>query len=135
MRTEEKEKPDGIEEVTNSLPNLIKQCVDLMDTPVEKKMAVYASTVMTGALMPNLNFTYDGVTNYPNLYCLIIYPPASGKRKLTALRRVLSKVDEEQMDLNAKLRQKFKIEEKVFEKKIFKGEQAEPPKKPQLNSY
>jgi len=116
----------------NTLPNLIKQCVDLMDTPDEKKMALNASTVLTGALLPHVSFAYDNRLNYTNLYSVIVFPPASGKGKLTVLRGVLDKVEEEQINRNAKLRREFETAKKIYERKLLKGEHADPPEKPQL---
>ena len=78
----------------NDLPDLVKGTVNLMESPQEKYMGLYATSVLTGALMPHVWTNYDGNVNYPALMLLVSFPPAAGKGKLALLPLVLKKIND-----------------------------------------
>jgi hypothetical protein len=118
-------KKRDLAKVVETLPKLIKGNVSLMDTDEERKMALYVSTVMAGALMPNVHFTYDKVTNYANVFLLIIYPPASGKGKMAQVQRLLDPVLEKQKKACDEARLAYLAAKKKIEK-----DGGIPPDKP-----
>lgn len=128
---DEIESSKSLEDVINTSPGLICDTVSLMETTGEKTMSLYAMTVIAGAIMPHIHFNYDGVISYPNLYALVVFPPGSGKGRLTQVRHVLDKIHEEQMENNGKAMGAYKSRLKTFEK-TKGGKLPERPKLPML---
>lgn len=103
-----------------------------MDTTEEKKMALYASIVVAGSLMPHGWINYDTKVNYPALMLLISYPPASGKGKLALLAKLVEKISAEQTAQNRSALKNYRTEMRYFEKSVRKGEESILPEKPKL---
>ncbi len=123
-----------LNQVIDTLPQPIKEVVELMNTKEEKLMALFASTAMSGALMPKVSFYYDGVKNHPNTYVLIIFPPASGKGRLGQLSKLFDRISDYQLSANSEKLTKYRADLKKYEKAISKGETATIPSKPVLRS-
>ena len=122
----------NIQQIINGLPEPLKTVVNLMDTAEEKKMAMYASIVVAGSLMPHGWINYDSKVNYPALMLLISFPPASGKGKLALLARLVEKVSLEQTEANRSAIKNYRTALRIFEKAVRKGEEAIMPEKPRL---
>ncbi len=119
--------------VVGRLPKLIAKSVYLMDTDEEKKMTLYAISIISGALMPKVWINYGGKVNHPALMLMMAYPPASGKGKLALLPLVLRKIIDEQKKINNQSMAQYRIEMKIYEKNVGKGNPpGEMPKKPNL---
>lgn len=118
--------------ITDNLPNTISSCVNLMNTPEEKMMAIYSGITIAGALMPHAWFNYDNKRNYPQTMFVIIYPPASGKGKVALFTRLMSKINAEQKQHNNRLLKDYQSKMKVYQSLLKKGEQIEHPTKPNL---
>jgi hypothetical protein len=119
--------------VVGRLPKLIAKSVYLMDTDEEKKMTLYAISIISGALMPKVWINYGGKVNYPALMVMMAYPPASGKGKLALLPLVLRKIIDEQKKINNQSMAQYRLEMKIYEKNVGKGNPpGEMPKKPNL---
>ena len=119
--------------VVGRLPKLISKSVYLMDTDEEKKMTLYAISIISGALMPKVWINYGGKVNHPALMVMMAYPPASGKGKLALLPLVLRKIIDEQKKINNQSMAQYRLEMKMYEKNISKGNPpGEMPKKPNL---
>lgn len=116
----------------NDLPDLVKGTVNLMESPQEKYMGLYATSVLTGALMPHVWTNYDGNMNYPALMLLVSFPPAAGKGKLALLPLVLKKINDELRTTNNRLMKKYLMELKAYEKEKKTGNPPLPPEKPRL---
>ena len=99
--------------VVGRLPKLIAKSVYLMDTDEEKKMTLYAISIISGALMPKVWINYGGKVNYPALMVMMAYPPASGKGKLALLPLVLRKIIDEQKKINNQSMAQYRLEMKI----------------------
>ena len=99
----------------NDLPDLLKGTVNLMESPQEKYMGLYATTVLTGSLMPHVWTNYDGKMNNPALMLLVSFPPAAGKGKLALLPLVLKIINEELRATNNHLMKTYRMELKEYE--------------------
>lgn len=122
----------SMQDVTDSIPEPIRWCVDQMSTPDEKIMCLFAATAMTGALMPKVRVNYANQISYPALMAHIIFPPASGKGKLNQLSKLLDQIKSEQMAKNDGLMTKYHADLRNYEKQRKKGEAGEPPVRPKL---
>jgi len=60
----------------------------------QKDVFLLSALVALSACFPNVYSIYDGKKHYPNLYALILAPPASGKRVAEWARKLVSKVHE-----------------------------------------
>jgi hypothetical protein len=118
--------------ISNSLPDTISKCVQLMDTPAEKMMAIYSGITIAGALMPHAWFNYDNKRNYPQTMFVIVFPPASGKGKVALFNRLMSKINLEQKAINNKLLADYQAKLKLQQSLLKKGGQMEHPTKPSL---
>lgn len=116
----------------NDLPDLLKGTVNLMESPQEKYMGLYATTVLTGSLMPHVWTNYDGKMNNPALMLLVSFPPAAGKGKLALLPLVLKIINEELRATNNHLMKTYRMELKEYEKNKKAGNLTHPPEKPRL---
>jgi hypothetical protein len=116
----------------NNLPDLLKGTVNLMESPQEKYMGLYATSALTGALMPHVWINYDGKVNYPALMLLVSFPPAAGKGKLALLPLVLKNINDELRATNNRLMKNYLMEMKAFEKDKKAGNALQPPEKPRL---
>lgn len=116
----------------NNTPPLIRSTINLMETPQEKYMTLYAITIITGALMPNVWTNYDGKVNHPALMLMVSFPPAAGKGKLALLPLVLNKINEELRVNNNMLMKQYKMDVREYEKNKKSGNATHPPEKPRL---
>ena len=120
----------NLDRIINGLPEPLKTVVNQMETMEEKKMALYASTVIAGSIMPHGWINYDNKINHPALMLLISYPPASGKGKLALLIKLVDAIATEQQELNRAAMKKYRTSMRHFEKSLRKGEEAVIPEKP-----
>jgi len=118
--------------VINNTPNLLRSTINLMETPQEKYMSLYAITVIAGALMPNVWTNYDGKVNHPALMLLVSFPPAAGKGKLALLPLVLNKINEELRVNNNALMKQYMMDLKEYLNNKKSGNTTHPPEKPRL---
>jgi hypothetical protein len=95
-------------------------------------MSLYAITVMSGTLMPNVWCNYDGKMNHPALMLMVSFPPAAGKGKLALLPLVLNKINEELRVTNNLLMRKYKMELREYEKSKKSANAPQPPHPPRL---
>lgn len=116
----------------NDLPDLLKETVNLMESPQEKYMSLFATTVVTGSLMPYVWTNYDGKVNHPALMLSVSFPPAAGKGKLALLPLVLKKINDELRETNNHLMKTYRMEVKEYEKNKKAGNLTPPPEKPRL---
>lgn len=117
------------------LPITLKQCIDLMDTYEERKIATYAVITLAGSLMANVAVNYDGSINHPQLMLLISYPPASGKGKLNHLLELINSVNVEITDQTVQLARKYKSALDIYKANIKKGEMNDEPIRPNQPLY
>jgi hypothetical protein len=117
----------NLDRIINGLPEPLKTVVNQMETMEEKKMALYASTVIAGSIMPHGWINYDNKINHPALMLLISYPPASGKGKLALLIKLVDAIATEQQELNRAAMKKYRTSMRHFEKSLRKGEEAVMP--------
>jgi hypothetical protein len=113
----------------------LKQCIDLMDSYEEKKIATYAVITLAGSLMANVAVNYDGSINHPQLMLLISYPPASGKGKLNHLLELINSINMEVTDQTMQLARKYKSALDMYKADIKKGSMTDEPIRPNQPLY
>lgn len=124
-----------LEQLIQQMPPTIRQCIELMDTYEERKIATFAAITLTGSLMPNVAVNYDGSINHPQLMLLISYPPASGKGKLNHLLELINSINKEVTEQTLQLGQKHKAALELYKAEIKKGTAIEEPVRPRQPLY
>ena len=71
--------PYVTKKVLNLLPMYLKESVSLFDNEREMDVFLYSSIGVISGFLPNVFGHYDGHEVFPNLYLLILAPPASNK--------------------------------------------------------
>jgi len=61
----------NFDQLIQGISPTLKQCIHLMDTYEERKIATYAVITLAGSLMANVAVNYDGSVNHPQLMLLI----------------------------------------------------------------
>ncbi|WP_395617891.1 DUF3987 domain-containing protein [Aquirufa sp.] len=125
----------NLDQITQDLPSTLRQCINLLDTYEERKIATYAVITLAGSLMPNVEINYDGSVNYPQLMLLISYPPASGKGKLNHMLELISSIDLEINEQSLREARKYKSDYDFYKSNLKKGDRKEQPVKPNLPLY
>ena len=82
------------DELYRNLPEEILQHLEICKTQRQKDMMLLGMLPVIGALMHNVEFQYQEKTYYPNLYTLIVAPPAHGKRFAMYAEHLSAKIDE-----------------------------------------
>ncbi len=82
------------EEVYEKLPIAIKNVTDRF-IGRERDMVLLSLLGALSSCFPKLHGIYDGKTVYPNLYVMVIAPPASGKGVMTFALEVLQPIHEQ----------------------------------------
>lgn len=130
-----KQVPPNIVSFLKFAPKTITRGANLLDTKDEQIMGIFASTVITGALMPKVWFNYDNKVSYPQIYVAIIKPPGSGKGKLALFQRLVNKIDIYLLQKNNEAIRSYNLQMKVYERKLknpVDGEALVLPIKPSL---
>ncbi|MDB4443256.1 YfjI family protein [Saprospiraceae bacterium] len=73
--------------VFDSLPQFLKKVCDCYSEPRKKDLALLGSLVVLSSCFPK-NYTYYGKMYFPNLFGIVIAPPASGKGVLNEVRKL-----------------------------------------------
>ena len=111
-------------------PGPIKDICSRFSSTEELTMALFAITVLTGSILPNVKIHYHKKTNYPALMLLAIYPPASGKGCLSLIRRLTSKISAHLQEENREKMRHYKFEYDLYKKGLKTGSGVLPPEKP-----
>lgn len=111
----------NLDQLIQELSPTLRQCIDLMDTYEEKKIATYAVITLAGSLMANVAVNYDGSINYPQLMLLISYPPASGKGKLNHLLELINSINNEITDQTMQIAREYRTATELYKANIKKG--------------
>ena len=125
----------NFDQLIQGISPTLKQCIDLMDTYEERKIATYAVITLAGSLMANVAVNYDGSINHPQLMLLISYPPASGKGKLNHLLELINSINKEVTDQTMQLTRKYKSALDMYKSNIKKGEMNDEPIRPNQPLY
>lgn len=125
----------NLDQLIQDLPNTLKECIDLMDTYEERKIATYAVVTLAGSLMSNVQVNYDGSINHPQLLLLISYPPASGKGKLNHLLELVNAINNEVTTETLKLASKHNAAVEMFKSNNKKGTINDEPIRPKYPLY
>lgn len=125
----------NLDQLIKNLPNTLKECIDLMDTYEERKIAAYAVVTLAGSLMANVSVNYDGSMNHPQLMLLISYPPASGKGKLNHLLELVNAINNEVTAETLKLARKHNAALEMFKSNIKNGKINDEPIRPKYPLY
>ena len=78
-------------EVYNRLPGLLKNLTDQFEGRERDIVLISCLGVLSGCI-PNVFGKYDSNTYFPNLFTMIIGPPASGKGRMTLSQHLVNRV-------------------------------------------
>lgn len=134
-RHNEQTTSSNLEQIIQQMPPTLRQCIELMDTYEERKIATYAVITLAGSLMANVAVNYDGSINHPQLMLLISYPPASGKGKLNHLLELINSVNKEITDQSMQLGKKYKSALDMYKASVKKGVFFNEPTRPNQPLY
>jgi len=74
--------------VYNNLPPILKQGTEAFNDAREKDVFLTGALAVLSGCLPNVTGIYGGRTIYPNLFCFIIAPAASGKGALVSSKEL-----------------------------------------------
>ncbi len=113
------------EQVYKNLPSILKE-VTVNFKEREKDIVLLSSLGVLSACLPNIKGTYDGHDFYPNLYTIIIAPPASGKGVMNYSRLLIEPIHE-QIYSNSRAEVNLCEDENRMLRKAKKGENKSCP--------
>lgn len=113
-----------VEEVYENLPIAIKNVTDRFKGR-ERDMVLLSLIGALSSCFPKLHGIYDGKIVYPNLYVMVIAPPASGKGVMTYALEVLKPIHEQVF--NASLNNLQDCEDAMKSKRNKKGKNEDCP--------
>lgn len=79
---------------TAKLPKLLKEGVEQFRTEKEQLLFLYSVLTVSSGLLTRVKGAYDQKTIYPNLFLLVVAPPASGKSTMMFGETVISDIHE-----------------------------------------
>lgn len=91
---------DHIFHYLKEAPAPIKDVLKTLDSNLEKIVALYVATTLSGSLMPNVTVNYKNKENYPSLYLAIIMPPGRGKGLVSDVAEIISSVNADLMNVS-----------------------------------
>ncbi len=106
-------------EVYNNLPKLLKTITSPFEGR-EKDIVLLSTIGVLSTCLPKVSGIYDGDLVYPNLYVLIIAPPASGKGVMNYSRILIHKIHDKIFQDSKNKREKCINEAKIDESKSTK---------------
>ena len=83
-------------EAYENLPELLKNLVKDFDGR-EKDVVLLSSLGVLSNCLPNLNGFYNKKAHYPNLYTMIIAPPASGKGSMNYASILIDRIHQKKL--------------------------------------
>lgn len=93
--------------IFNNLPDLLKKTCAVFESERERDVFFIGALGVLSGCLPNTSGVYYGSTVYPNLYGLIIAPPASGKGVLKYSKALAVKYHNKIVDESRKLRKDY----------------------------
>ena len=114
-----------------TLPGLLKDVTDLMQTDQEKSLVLIGSIVTLSSAMLPLRTIYFGKTIYPNMYLFVPGPAGAGKGKLDFCFRLVKPIHKEKLERWNTAKEEYKKEYARY-KRQKKGENIDPPEKPAI---
>jgi len=124
--------------VYSNLPSILQSACAHFEHPREKDLFLTGAITVLGGCMKGVEGNYDQRRVYPNLFCFIIAPPASGKNALAFAKdlgmmhhRDMVKESKEQMKQYLQELQQFHASK--GSKKGQNKSDSEPPEKPGFN--
>lgn len=114
--------------IYENLPPFLKDvCMVQKDKRSRDSVLISALTTLSGCL-PNVFGEYGGRTYYPNLFCFVIAPPASGKGNLALIRYLAEDVHQAIIKDCKEHYSRYKEEMKAYKDPKRTYEMAEPVK-------
>lgn len=111
---------------SDTLPQLLKEGVEKFRAEEEKTLFLLSTLTVCSGLFTNVYGTYRQSKNYPNLFLLVVAPPASGKSVMLYSRKLMKKIHDKVM--HASVKEKEEYEKKV--KALRKGDSDLLPPRP-----
>jgi hypothetical protein len=123
--------------VHSSLPNLLKEGSDAFDVHREKDVFLISALAILSGCLPEVQGVYAQRTVYPNLFCFVLAPPASGKGSMQSAKEladvyhnhVLNESKELKLRFDRELRE-YKRKTSVINKKSNPETETDPPEEP-----
>ena len=135
----DKENPYISEDIYQKLPLILREACDPFKGRERDVFLTTSLSVISGGLY-NVTGLYDKTKIYPNLFSMVIAPPASGKGSMK-YSRILGDVYHDTLLKNSQEEyKKYKTELKIYEKRMRKAKDDEihklkEPEKPKANVF
>jgi hypothetical protein len=113
--------------IAATLPQLLKEGVEQFKTEKQQMLFLYSVLTVSSGLLTRVKGEYDQKTVYPNLFLLVVAPPASGKSTMMFSETVLGEIHEK---VYADSRKAIADYEKKVKAAKQKGEEANLAKLP-----
>ncbi len=124
--------------VHESLPNILKEGSRVFEVHREKDVFLTTAITILSGCLPNVSGVYAQRTIYPNLFCFVLAPPASGKGSMQSSKE-LADVYHDAVKMNSvelkkafdqKMREYKRKNSAVNKKNAIEIEDEEPPEAP-----
>lgn len=126
------------DEVFPTLPQLLQDGCNVFRDKRERDIFLTSALTILSGCFTAIKGVYDGRTVFPNLFCFIIAPPASGKSALTFAKKLADGIHNQLFQESKELKAAYEIELEQFKtakRQKKKGEvaaQEEPPAQPKF---
>ncbi len=80
--------------ISATLPQLLKEGVEQFKTEKEQMLFLYSALTVCSGLLTRVKGVYDKKTIHPNLFLLVVAPPASGKSTMMFGETIISAIQE-----------------------------------------
>lgn len=112
---------------SDTLPQLLKEGVEQFRTKEEKTLFLLSTVTVCSGLFTNTYGTYKQSKNYPNLFLLVVAPPASGKSVMLYSRKLIKRIHEKVMQASLKEKEEYERKVKTLRRP---GNDQLPPRPP-----
>jgi uncharacterized protein DUF3987 len=114
---------------TDNLPILLKKGIEKFREEFEKDLFLFSTLTVCSGLLTKVSGIYRQEKAYPNLFLLVVAPPASGKSAMMHSRRLISKIHDRKYKEAKQLKAEY--ERKLRERG--RRSNAPAPEKPRFN--
>ena len=135
----DKENPYISEDIYQNLPSILKEACEPFEGRERDVFLTTSLSVISGGLY-NVSGLYDKAKIYPNLFSMVIAPPASGKGSMKYSRTLGDKYHDTLLKNSQEEYKKYKTELRIYERRMRKAKDDEihmlkEPEKPKANVF
>jgi len=121
--------------IYEQLPELLKRCCNVFESPHEKDIILLSSVTVISGLLDKVTGQYDNRNYTPALFCFIVAPPASSKGILSFTKELAMKIHSQMIELSREAMSLYKAQSESKIKKKDNGDDPEILKEPPFKMY